>query len=152
MNRHWNAGGPPARIGKQIGLRAGHPRSWFMAPMRVRSWTWKLSMNLDVAAVRQNAAIPIPASMRRSTETPLRFMAPMRARSWTWKLPMNRSAGLRPGTNLRFATNAPGRETGAPIAVQRFNARIVRGILSPPEGSGEGTAIVSSRQLVNVSS
>jgi hypothetical protein len=48
-----------------------------------------LSINLDVAAVRQNAAISTPASMRRSTETPLRFMALMRVRSWTWKLPMN---------------------------------------------------------------
>jgi len=32
-------------------------------------------MKLDVAASRQSAAIPTPASLRRSTETPLRFMA-----------------------------------------------------------------------------
>ncbi|MCW5553238.1 MAG: hypothetical protein KIS67_13900 [Verrucomicrobiae bacterium] len=45
-------------------------------------------MNLHVAAFRQNAAIPTPATMRRSAETPLRFMAPMRVRK-AWKLPLN---------------------------------------------------------------
>jgi hypothetical protein len=49
----------------------------------------------------------------------------------TFALTMNRSAGLRPGANLRSATNAPGRETGAPIAVQGFDARIVRKNLTP---------------------
>jgi len=38
-------------------------------------------MNLDLAASRQSAANPTPASMRRSTETPLRVVQGFKART-----------------------------------------------------------------------
>ena len=98
-----------------------------------------LPMNLGVAASRQSAANPTPASMRRSTGTPPRFMAPMRAHCWRSKLPMNRSADRLIGLLLMTIGIEPIRRS-ALCVVQGFKTRTCnRRIPSPGERVGVRT-------------
>ncbi|MCW5555667.1 MAG: hypothetical protein KIS67_26355 [Verrucomicrobiae bacterium] len=66
--------------------------TWLITQVLKIQWNKPPPKNLDVAAARQTAAIPTPASVRRSTETPLRFMSPMRVH-W-WRSELNRSRHL----------------------------------------------------------
>jgi len=120
----------------------------FMAPMRVRSWRLKLSVNLSVlpASCRQKklgSADETSAARCRAARTWRRFMVPMRAQN-EWRLSLSRSSesgrGLPRSKTQARATwfRASARSWTAPV-LWRFGFRCKNGFMAPmrdcaPEG------------------